>query len=135
MKFLLDTNVISDFVKGHPSVMPRLKQTAPHLVGISSITAMEIEFGLQLNPTRASKLIPVLEPLLASIEILDFSHEDALTAATLRAALQKQGTPIGAYDVLLAGCALRRGMIFVTANTREFERASGLQLENWREAY
>lgn len=133
MKFLLDTNVISDFVKGHPAVMVRLKQTAPHLIGISSITAMEIEFGLQLNPTRATKLIPVLKPLLAAIDILDFSRDDALTAASLRAALQKQGTPIGAYDVLLAGCALRRGMIFVTANTREFERATGLHLENWRE--
>ena len=95
---------------------------------------MEIEFGLQLNPTRATKLIPVLKPLLAAIDILDFSRDDALTAASLRAALQKQGTPIGAYDVLLAGCALRRGMIFVTANTREFEQATGLHLENWREA-
>ena len=134
MKYLLDTNVVSDFVKGHPLVMSRLKQTAPHLIGISSITAMEIEYGLQLNPARARKLLSILEPLLASIESLDFSRDDALTAATLRASLQSRGTPIGAYDVLLAGCALRRGMIFVTANTREFERVSGLQLENWREA-
>ncbi|MDF9390918.1 MULTISPECIES: type II toxin-antitoxin system VapC family toxin [Methylococcus] len=134
MKYLLDTNVISDFAKGHPAVLPKLKQTPPRLVGISSITLMEIEFGLQLNPERARKLAPVLESLLNSIEVFDFSPGDAKTAAALRAALQKRGTAIGAYDVLLAGAALRRGLIFVTANTAEFERINGLQLEDWRES-
>jgi tRNA(fMet)-specific endonuclease VapC len=132
MKYLLDTNVISDFVKGHPAVMARIKSTPPPMLGISSITAMEIEFGLQLNPERARKLAHIIEALLTRVEILDFSREDARTAATLRAALQKRGTPIGPYDVLLGGCALRRGLIFVTANTGEFARIDGLQLENWR---
>lgn len=132
MKYLLDTNVISDYVKGHPNVQTRLKQTPPYLVAISSITRMEIEFGLQLNPTRAHKIAPVLEPLLASIAVLDFSEEDGVVAANLRANLRKLGTPIGPYDVLLAGSALRRGLIFVTANTDEFIRVTGLTLENWQ---
>jgi len=133
MKYLLDTNVISDVVKGHPVVLPRFKQTQPSALGISCITAMEIEFGLQINPERARKLAPVMDALLANIAILDFSLEDAHAAATLRAALRKRGTPIGPYDCLLAGCALRHGLVFVTDNTAEFERVGGLQLENWRE--
>jgi tRNA(fMet)-specific endonuclease VapC len=133
MKYLLDTNVISDFAKGHPVVLDRIKRTAPRLLGVSCITAMEIEFGLQLNPDRARKLRPVLEALLRSIDILDYHLEDAHTAGSLRAALQRRGTPIGPYDVLLGGCALRRGLILVTANTGEFERVDGLLVENWRE--
>lgn len=53
-QYLLYTNVISDFVKGHPAALPKLKQTPPRLVGISSITLMEIEFGLQLENWRVS---------------------------------------------------------------------------------
>lgn len=54
--------------------------------------------------------------------------------ARLRASLNAQGAPIGAYDLLLAACALRRGMVIVTKNVREFERVGGLGLEDWRTA-
>ncbi|MBI4191124.1 MAG: type II toxin-antitoxin system VapC family toxin, partial [Betaproteobacteria bacterium] len=54
--------------------------------------------------------------------------------AALRAALQKKGRPIGAYDVLIAGCALARGLVLVTSNEREFRRVGGLRIENWRTA-
>lgn len=134
MKYLLDTNVISDYVKGHPNVQARLKQTPPRLLAISSVTRMEIEFGLQLNPERAKKLVPVLEPLLAAITVIDFSEQDGLTTARIRAELRKRGTPIGPYDVQLASTALHHGLIFVTHNTDEFQRVNGLVLENWRDA-
>lgn len=132
MRYLLDTNVISDFARGYPSVLERIKRSDPTWLGISSITAMEIEFGLRLHPERTHKLAPVLQALLSVITLLDFSVADAHAAADLRAILQKRGTPIGAYDILLAGCALQRKLIFVTANTEEFKRIDGLSLENWR---
>ncbi|TAN49774.1 MAG: type II toxin-antitoxin system VapC family toxin [Methylococcaceae bacterium] len=132
MKYLLDTNVVSDFARGHPSVLERIKRSDPGWLGISSITAMEIEFGLRLHPERTRKLAPVLEALLSAITLLDFSVADAHAAAGLRATLQKRGTLIGAYDILLAGCALQRKLTFVTANTAEFARIDGLLLENWR---
>ncbi len=64
--------------------------------------------------------------------ILPYTAEDARASASVRAALEKKGKPIGAYDVLIAGAALARGFTLVTANRREFERVSGLQVENWR---
>ncbi|HOW75037.1 MAG TPA: type II toxin-antitoxin system VapC family toxin [Candidatus Competibacteraceae bacterium] len=132
MKYLLDTCTVSDFVKGQAGVLSRIKATAPPLIAISSITRMEIEWGLLLNPARARKLAPILNTFLDSITTLSFDEADAQAAAGVRAALQRQGQPIGAYDVLIAGCGLARGLIVVTSNVSEFQRVSGLIVENWR---
>ncbi len=132
MKYLLDTCTVSDFVKGQPSVQERIKATPPQMIAISTVTCMEIEFGMQLNPGRARKLAPVMDAFISSITILPFEDADAKAAGGLRSALQKQGQSIGAYDVLIAGCGLAKGLIVVTSNTSEFQRISGLQVENWR---
>ena len=132
MKYLLDTCTVSDFVKGQAGVLARIKATPPSLISVSVITRMEIEFGLQLNPDRARKLAPILNDFLAAVTTLAFSEADAMAAAAIRAALQRQGQPIGAYDTLIAGCGLARGLTVVTANTGEFQRVGGLLVENWR---
>jgi len=132
MKYLLDTCTVSDFVKGQTGVLVRIKATPPQLIAVSAVTRMEIEFGLHLNPDRARKLAPVMDAFLSSITILPFEDADAKAAGAIRAALQKQGQPIGAYDVLIAGCGLARGLVVVTSNLGEFQRISGLQVENWR---
>lgn len=93
---------------------------------------MEIEFGLALNAQRARRLAPVMRGLFEAITIFPYEIQDVSATATLRAALQKKGRPIGAYDVLIAGSALARGLVLVTSNEREFSRVSGLKLENWR---
>ena len=132
MKYLLDTCTVSDFVKGQPGVQSHIKATPPRMIAISTVTRMEIEFGMQLNPDRARKLAAVMDAFLCSITILPFDDADAKAAGGLRSALQKQGQTIGAYDVLIAGSGLARGLIVVTSNTSKFQRVSGLQVENWR---
>ena len=67
-----------------------------------------------------------------SLSTLPLTEADAQAAAAVRAARQRHGQPIGAYDVLIAGCGLARGLIVVTANSGEFQRVSGLVVENWR---
>jgi tRNA(fMet)-specific endonuclease VapC len=69
--------------------------------------------------------------LSGNLDLLDFDDEDAKTAGQVRAALERSGTPIGAYDVLIAGQALRRGLTVVTANTTEFGRVTGLSWQDW----
>jgi tRNA(fMet)-specific endonuclease VapC len=132
MKYLLDTCTVSDFVKGQPNVLAKMKSTSPALIAVSVITRMEIEFGLLLNPERARKLAPVMDAFLTSISTLPLTEADAQAAAGIRAALQRQGQPIGAYDVLIAGSGVSRGLIVVTSNTGEFQRVGGLVVENWR---
>jgi tRNA(fMet)-specific endonuclease VapC len=132
MRYLLDTCVISDFIKGEPGTIARLKQTPPADTAISAITVMELRYGLALNLQRTQKVEPAITSILSSVTILPFGTAEAEQAVQIRAALKSQGQPIGAYDVLIAATALQHNLIMVTANQREFERISGLQTENWR---
>ena len=132
MKYLLDTCTVSDFVKGEINTLNRLKSTPPSEIAISSITVMEIEYGLSLNPSVMKKIKMMLNEFMEIITILDYTQDDASQSALVRALLKQQGSPIGSYDILLAGVALNHKTIFVTSNTKEFERVNGLKLENWR---
>jgi tRNA(fMet)-specific endonuclease VapC len=132
MKYLLDTCTVSDFVKGHPNVLARVKATPPNLITVSVLTRMEVDYGLALNAERARKLAPMLDAFFATIATLPFDEADAQAAASIRAALKIMGQPIGAYDVLIAGAGLARGLVVVTSNVGEFKRVSGLQVEDWR---
>jgi len=132
MKYLLDTCTVSDFVKGQAGVMARLKATSPKLIVVSALTRMEIDYGLALNSERARKLAPVLDALFSVVGTVPFNEADAQATASIRAALKLQGRPIGAYDALIAGTGVARGLIVVTSNVGEFNRVSGLQVENWR---
>lgn len=68
--YLLDTCTVSDFVRGHPFVLERINNISPHFLVVSSITIMEIEYGLKLNPGRAKQLEAVINDFLGSIHIL-----------------------------------------------------------------
>ena len=133
MKYLLDTCVISDFVKGHETVLNRIKNTIPDELAISSVTVMEIEYGLRLNPAKARKIRPVIDALLSTIHIQPYSQQHAESTAEIRASLKKQGTPIGPYDVMISATALYQNLVMVTSNTGEFECITGLKLEDWRQ--
>lgn len=133
MQYLLDTCVISDFIKGEPGTLARVKQTSPADIAISSITVMELRYGLLNNLQRAQKIEPMITSFLDSVTILPFGPSEAEQAAQIRAILKAQGQPIGAYDVLIAATALQHNLLMITANQREFERVPGLQTENWRQ--
>ena len=98
---------------------------------------MEIEYGLALNPARAARLRPVPSAFISAVTIIDYGSGSgsgsaaAQTTARLRAVLRARGTPIGPYDAMIAGTALARGLVMVTANTDEFRRVEGLELEDW----
>ena len=132
MKYLLDTCVMSDFVKGQPNVLTRLKHELPNALAISSVTAMEISYGLKANPARAKKIQQVIDTLLEIIHVLPYEQEDANTTAIIRAYLKAQGMPIGPYEAMIGGVALNKHLIMVTSNTKEFKRITGLDLEDWR---
>ncbi len=132
MRYLLDTCTVSDFVKGQSGVMERITHTAPELLAVSAITRMEIDYGLALRPESARKLAPMLNAFFSAVGTLAFEVPDAEAAASIRASLRLQGRPVGAYDALIAGVALSRGLIVVTSNVGEFGRITGLRTENWR---
>ena len=133
MRYLLDTCVISDFIKSEPGTQTRLRQTPPTDIAVSVITVMELRYGLALNPQRAQKIESTIAQFLTTITIIPFTQPEAEQAAQIRAILKAQGNPIGPYDILIAATALEDQRIMVTANQQEFDRVPGLQTENWRQ--
>jgi tRNA(fMet)-specific endonuclease VapC len=128
MKFLLDSNAIIAILKGHPAMLKRLRRHRPDDFGIPAIVAHELYFGAYKGQQTSSNLARV-DAL--QFEVVAFDREDAQRAGEIRAHLAATGTPIGPYDVLIAGQALARGLAVVTHNIREFKRVPGLSVEDW----
>jgi tRNA(fMet)-specific endonuclease VapC len=135
VSWLLDTNACIAIINGRPQgVRHRLRAalTRGEPVAVSSIALFELWCGVakSARPTANSERLAVF---LAPLETLPFDDDDARAAGAVRAALEQAGTPIGAYDTLLAGQAVRRGLMLVTANVAEFARVRGLTWQNWAE--
>jgi tRNA(fMet)-specific endonuclease VapC len=109
-----------------------MKNTPPYELAVSSITVMEIQYGLLLNTERKRKIETVIHDLISTITTLDYNAGDAAETASIRALLKKQGQPIGSYDILLAGVALNHQLILGSSNMKEFNRIPDLKIENWR---
>ena len=100
-------------------------------VGLPAIVLYEMWYAIRKS-ARARENAATLAAFLAlDVTLWPFEPEDAKEAGEIRVELERLGTPIGAYDVLIAGQARRRDAILVTANVREFGRVSGLKLEDW----
>lgn len=131
---LLDTNaVIALIARRSDALLARVEACDPGSIAVSSIVAHELWYGAYRSQKVAFNL-ETLRLLFADLPILDFDPEDARVAGEIRAELARQGTPIGPYDVLIAGLAKARGLALVTNNTGEFERVAGLQVEDWTAA-
>ncbi len=137
MNYLLDTNACIALINGTPpAVRKRLQRATGRgaTIAVSSISTFELWYGVAGIAKSARQEVNTgrLQAFLAGpLELLAFEDEDAQTAGAIRAALEVRGAPIGAYDVLIAGQALRSGATLVTANGREFSRIAGLAWEDW----
>ncbi len=129
MAYLLDANaVIAILNDGDSPVARRAKAEAPRDVAISAIVAHELYYGA-FKSQRVPQNVALVDAL--QFEVLDFDQEDAKHAGEIRALLAKRGTPIGPYDVLIAGQAKARQLTLITHNTEEFSRVPGLRIRDW----
>lgn len=134
MSYLLDANVCIALMNRSSDAIYRNQERAilqGSEIFLSSIVNHELWFGVAKSARPLSNALILSEFVGRGYETLEFSNEDAQAAGQIRAALKIAGTPIGAYDVLIAGQALARGLTLVTANTREFSRVDGLKLADW----
>lgn len=132
---ILDSNIISYYLRGDPQIVPRVQALAPAEVGVPAIVEYELRYGLLRLPQEAAKpRLAALMQLLQPMQRLPFDSDCAAHAARIRAELEAAGTPIGPHDTLIAATALRYQATLVTRNVREFSRVSGLQWLNWHEA-
>ncbi|MBW2681301.1 MAG: type II toxin-antitoxin system VapC family toxin [Deltaproteobacteria bacterium] len=131
MKFMLDTNTCIYIIKKKPpDVIERFIQTEISQIGISSITLSELSYGVSKSSKPEQNQI-ALAQFIAPLEILPYGDDAAQYYGTLRTHLEKQGTPIGSLDMLIAAHALSTDCTLVTNNEKEFIRIPNLKIENW----
>ena len=131
MRYLLDANAVIALLNDTISkTARRARQERPGDVAVSAIVAHELFYGA-FRSRRAAQNVALINTLL--FIVLEFDKEDAKEAGKVRALLASRGTPIGPYDVLIAGQAVARDMILITHNTQEFARVPGLRFEDWQE--
>ena len=131
MTYLLDSNVVIRLLRGDAGLLARLRAENPDRFGLPVIVLHELFYAAwrSADPARNLARITALR-----FPVLPMDAADARMAAELRAALARAGTPIGAYDVLIAGQALARDLTVLTHNVREFARVPGLRVEDWEAA-
>lgn len=130
MRYLLDTNICIHIINRRPPhVLEHFDTLRAGDVGVSSITAAELAFGVAKS--RSARNQAALEKFLAPLEIVSFGEEAVWHYGRLRAELERQGQPIGSLDTLIAAHALALDVTLVTNNREEFARVPGLRCENW----
>jgi tRNA(fMet)-specific endonuclease VapC len=130
MSFLLDTDTCIYALKQHEFVLHRLLSESREDLVISVITEAELRAGAAKSSSPA-KTLRLLDNFLRPLAIADFTSDDAIAYAQVRARLERAGTPIGPLDTLIAAQAVARKLTLVSNNEREFRRVSGLHVENW----
>lgn len=128
--YMLDTNAVSEVMRGNPTMDRQLEPLDPTNWCISAITHAEICFGLAKRP-EATRLARAAAAFFEVATTLPWDAAAAEAHGQLRAQLQRAGTPIGDFNEMIAAHALSVGAVLVTANVRHFERVPHLSIANW----
>jgi tRNA(fMet)-specific endonuclease VapC len=129
-KYMLDTNIVIYVIKSRPvEVLDRFNANTGRMV-ISSVTLAELLHGVEKSAAPERNLRTV-EDFVSRLVVLDYDSRAAAHYGSIRADLERKGTPVGVNDLHIAGHARSAGLILVTNNCKEFDRVSGLIVENW----
>ena len=116
--------------KKNPLLIEKLKKYYNKGIFISSLTLAELEYGVENSDHKEKNRLSLIE-FLTIFEILNFEQKDTQSYGMIKSDLRKSGKMVGAIDALLAAQAISRNLIFVTNNTKEFERINNLRIEDW----
>jgi len=130
MKYLLDTNVMIDILRGNRQVINNLQNESISECCISDITVYELYYGAyrSINPEESAEKIGNLVMSISVLETTDCMRE----AARQKALLSAQGKLIEDFDIIIGTAAIANGLVLVTGNTKHLERLSGIELTDWR---
>ncbi len=130
MRYVLDTNTLIYFFKGLGDVSKHMPAQSPSDLAIPTVVLFELEVGIAKS-TSPRKRKSQLQEITALVNVLPFGTVELKSAAQIRVKFEKQGLPIGPYDVLIAATALANNTIMVTLNQEEFGRIKELKIEDW----
>ena len=129
--YLLDTNIISYWMRGDPQLINKIKNYSPSDLSLSTITLAEIYYGIEKSPIKKKGRRLKIEYIKSELDIFPFNEQAAIKYGAIRAALEKLGKPISERDTQIASIALANKLCIVTHNTKEFGRIPKLKVEDW----
>lgn len=129
MNYLLDTNICIHFFRGKFKLLEKINEVELQKCAISEITLAELVFGAEnsRNPKSNHKLIDAFSKHVTILPI--FNAIDLYAKEKVR--LRKNGEMISDFDLFIGATAIANNLMMVTENIKEFERISGIQIENW----
>jgi tRNA(fMet)-specific endonuclease VapC len=130
LKYMIDTNIAIYTLKNRPAKVRAAFKKHSGEMCLSSVSMGELIYGAEKS-ARVEHNLSVIEGLGARLKVESFDIKAAMHFGQLRAELAKSGKLIGPYDMMIAGHARALGLILVTNNRQEFDRVSGLRVENW----
>ena len=128
-QYLLDTNIVSYIIKGHPAVRRRLVGVPMYELAISAVTEGELRYGVARLPS-AARLNTMVEEFLIRVAVHPWDSAAAQEYGRVRAALERAGGALGNLDTMIAAHALARGSVLVT-HDKAFARVKGLKIADW----
>ena len=129
--YLLDTNIISYWMRGDQQLINKIKSFSPSDLSLSTITLAEIYYGIEKSPLKKKERRLKIEYIKSELDIYPFNEQAAVKYGNIRASLEKLGTPISERDTQIASIALANKLCIVTHNIKEFSRISKLKVEDW----
>lgn len=128
--YLLDTDTIIYNLKGNANIQKNLRNHINDPIKISVITLMELYYGAYKSEKVAANLA-VIKTLEQSLDIIPIGLEVVQTFGLIKSQLEKSGSRLDDFDLIIAACAMAHNLILVTNNARHFQRIEGLKIENW----
>ena len=129
--YLLDTNIISYWMRGDKRVIGRIKKHSPSDLSLSTITLAEILYGIEKSPMKKGERGYKIKQISSLLELYSFDEAAAGEYAVIRAQLERKGMVISERDTQIASIAMANKLIVVTHNIKEFGRIGKLKVEDW----
>ena len=130
MRYLLDTNIVSDLIRNPQGrVLQHIRRVGEARVCTSIIVAAELRYGAAKK--ASARLTAQVDAVLGGLEILPLDAPSNAVYGTLRTRLEKAGESIGGNDLLIAAQTVALGFTLVTDNESEFRRVPNLRRDNW----
>ena len=131
MIYLLDTNIVSYWMRGNKRLIIKIRKHRPSELSLSTITLAEIYYGIEKSPVKKKERREKIERIISQLEIYPFDEPAARKYSTIRTQLEKKGVVISERDLQIASIAMAKKLIVVTHNTKEFKRIKNLDIDDW----
>jgi tRNA(fMet)-specific endonuclease VapC len=129
--YLLDTNIVSYWMRGDPGIINRIKKHSPADLSLSAITLAEILYGIEKSPVKKKERRFKIGQIISLLDLYVFDEAAAEKYAAIRTQLEKKGLMISERDTQIASIAMAHNLVVVTHNVKEFARIRKLSVEDW----